>query len=474
MQFRRTLGVAWAVIGLSLAATAILIWVHPNRSITLLVYLPGIVISEALFGAWAGLASVLLSVAGSSVYRIWLFPAETRLFAPTPAETGAAELILLLVGLFLLWLMEQRRHSGRQAVSGARQMAAVMDNISDAVVMFGPDFRVTSMNTATHAMLDRPGETLVGEHAEDLAQRFQFTSSTAAPVPAPTTLEAASRAGIAIHQQGAILDVGRNRRIQVLIHAIPWLGAGGRLEGAVVVITDLTAIKDLQSRLLDNARLAGAGKIFAGLSHDFNHVLDIIRRALAVLELHENAPAAERRRYREMIDRAAVDGAQIVRRMRDSITGGGERTAVDLSQVAREAIELTRPLWRSRTGLEIVSELQPVPTVAGHYHDLQRVLVNLLFNAIEAVGAASGRITVHTEADQHHVRAWVEDTGPGVAAELRLRLFEAYATTKPQGMGLGLFSAAEIARIHGGTLSLASPPGRPARFLLELPNHSPS
>ncbi|MGH9467241.1 MAG: sensor histidine kinase, partial [Terriglobales bacterium] len=287
--------------------------------------------------------------------------------------------------------------------------------------------------------------------------------------PQPLNLEAASRAGITVHEQGTIYDVRRKRRVQVLIHAIPWRGLGGVLEGSVVVISDLTAVKDLQTRLLDMARQAAVGRMFSGLSHDFNHALDIVRRALAVLDMNENASPEERRKYRVMIDRAAVEGSQIVRRLRDYLAGGGDPTPVNLATLAQQAIELTRPLWRNREGLEIVTSFDPVPAIIGQHNDLQRVLVNLLFNAIESIGASPGRIIVHTEADFAHVRASVEDSGPGIAPDQLPRLFDAYFTTKPQGLGLGLFSASQIAQAHGGTLRATSEPGRATRFTLELP-----
>ncbi|MGH9412721.1 MAG: ATP-binding protein [Terriglobales bacterium] len=450
----------------------VLVWLAPAHLVTLLVYLPGIVISEALFGPWAGLGSVLVSIAGSGFYRIWYFPLQSPRHALPLHRTFAEESILLVVGLFIVWLMDQRTRSQHRVASSAQQLAAVMGNVSDAVVIFGSDFRLRSMNAAAQAMLDRdqPGESLIGERADELALRFQFTPADAnVNTSLPASLEAASRAGITIDEKGTILDVGRNRRIEVVIHAIPWCRPTGGVEGSVVVITDLSAVKDLQLRLLDCARQAAIGKMFTGLSHDFNHALDIVRRALAVLDLHENASAEERRHYRDMIDRAAVDGSRIVRRLRDYLAGSDASTQVALSDVAQEAIEITRPLWRNRPALEVVQHLQPVPAVKGQRSDLERILVNLLFNAIDSIGTNPGRIVIQTESDAKHVRAWVEDNGPGIAPALLPRLFQAYYTTKPHGMGLGLFGASETAHQHGGTLQVTSDPHKGTRFTLEIP-----
>jgi signal transduction histidine kinase len=461
-----------AAVGISLAATGVLILVTPDRAITLLIYLPGIVIVDALFGGWGGVTAVLLSVAGSAGYRIMFLPNHVQLGPYAMYQSWEEEIILLLVGLFVVVLMEQRRQSGLRAVSVEQQLAAVGENVSDAVLVFGTDLRVRSMNRAAHTLLNRPGETVVGETAESLRRRFHFERPPGET--GPDTLAEVCAQGKALHEAGVILDVTQQRRIDVMIHTIPWCDRGKKVGGTVSIITDLTAIKTLQMRLLDSARQAEAGQMFSGLSHDFNHSLDIIRRSLAVLEMHENAPAAERRRYRDMIDRAAVEGGQIVRRLRDYVAGGvGKSMAVDLAEVGRAALQLTRPLWRSRPGIEMVEELAPVPAVQGNLNDLQRVVVNLLFNAIEAIGAQPGRIVLHTEADGEQVRVWVEDNGPGIAPEQQERLFQPYFTTKPNGMGLGLFAAAQIAAAHGGSLRVVSRAGERTRFTLELPRAKP-
>lgn len=469
---RRVLHIAGrvgATIVISMAAGVLLALIKPDRAITLLIYLPGIVVADALFGVWCGLLAVLLSVAGSAGYRILYLPQHVQLGPYARYQTWEEEIILLLVGLFVVVLIELGRQSSERAASVQQQLMAIMENVSDAVVVFGSDLRVRSLNRAALTMLNRPGETVVGETADSLKRRFTLVR-TGASGPDTRTLAEASRGGVAQHEEGTILDVGQQRTIEVIAHSIPWMGRRREVEGVVVVISDLTATKELQVRLLESARQLAVGQMFSGLSHDFNHSLDIIRRSLAVLEMHENAPTEERRRYRDMIDRAAVEGSQIVRRLRDYMAGGaGVQTEVNLARVAQEALELTRPLWRTRALLEVRAELEPVPAVLGNAQDLQRVLVNLIFNAIEALGAKAGWIRVHTEAAGDRVRAWVEDNGPGIAPEQQARVFDPYYTTKPQGMGLGLFGAGQIARAHGGTLTVSSRLGEGARFTLELP-----
>lgn len=465
-------GLVLAAAGISLAATGIIVLARPDRSITLLVYLPGIVIVEALFGVGGGVAAVLLSVAGSAWTRMQFLQDPLR----NPMgfyATWEEELILLVVGLFVVALMEMRRRSGARMASGAHQLAALLENIGDAVIVFDREMRVASMNPAAHAMLDRPGETVVGESAEALRGRFGFIPvSGAEPVP----LETAVAQGVPVHEQGTIVDFERNRRIHVMVSMAPLRGAGKEIEGALIMLTDVTTLKELQLRTLEDARHAAVAQMASGLSHDFNHVLDIVRRAVAVLELRADADPAERRKYLEMIDRAAVDGSAIVRRLRDYLAGGGPKAAaVDLREVAHEAVELTRPLWRERPGLEVLEDLHSVPAVQGSADDLRRVLTNLLFNAIEALSAGGGRITVHTglgDGAKPDVVAWVEDDGPGIPPDVRARLFTPYFTTKSRGLGMGLFGAQRIALAHGGSLRFSRIADKASRFTLALPREA--
>ncbi len=470
-----------AVAAIALAATGLVIFFRPDREVTLLIYLPGITVAEALYGLWAGIAAVGLSVAGSAAIRMWFL--QNPLQTPVGFYTDREEqFILLAVGLFVVALTELRRRSGARAVSGARQLAALMQNVADAVLIFDTQLRVAAMNPAAQAIFNRPGETAIGETMGRLRQRFDFRTLAGGPA---RPIEDATQAGMSLHDEGTIVDLEDHRSYDVLVSVAPWRNQHNRIEGTLVMIADLTPLKEMQRRELANARHLALAQMISGLTHDFSHVLDIIRRANAMLELRQDASGADRRQYRQMIERAADDGAAIVRRLRDYLAGGTDLAGrVDLAATASEAIALTRPLWSVRPEIKLVETLEPVPAVQGNANDLRRVLINLIFNAVEALGAQGGQIEVHTGrapaapgAPAARVIAWVQDSGPGIPPELQERIFQPYVTSKAQGLGLGLFSAQKILLAHGGKLSFTSGPGRGTRFTLELPaleSESPS
>ena len=109
----------------------------------------------------------------------------------------------------------------------------------------------------------------------------------------------------------------------------------------------------------------------------------------------------------------------------------------------------------------------PAPAVRADRRLLERAIVNLLENALQAVGeAGSIRVSLRTRDEGRRVEIEVRDSGPGVAPEVRDRIFEPFFSTKTSGSGLGLALVKKIAEDHGGGVSLESTAGEPTRALL--------
>jgi signal transduction histidine kinase len=140
----------------------------------------------------------------------------------------------------------------------------------------------------------------------------------------------------------------------------------------------------------------------------------------------------------------------------------------DLGAIVEDA---TRPYRTALPpGVGIAIEREPAPPVRADRRLLERALVNLLENALQAVGEA-GRITVRVarRSEPDRVEVVVEDSGPGVPTEMRDRVFEPFFSTKTSGSGLGLALVKKIAEDHDGGVALESAPGQPTRAVLWLP-----
>jgi signal transduction histidine kinase len=146
---------------------------------------------------------------------------------------------------------------------------------------------------------------------------------------------------------------------------------------------------------------------------------------------------------------------------------------LDINEVIREVIALTRSEL-DRTGTALQTQLaHGLPLVAGDRIQLQQVMLNLILNAVQAMsGSAEGwrELLISTEADgANGVRIAVRDWGPGLKPESLDRLFDAFYTTKPDGMGMGLSICHSIIEAHGGRLWAAPNKRQGAVFRFTLP-----
>ncbi|OGQ09858.1 MAG: hypothetical protein A2138_19310 [Deltaproteobacteria bacterium RBG_16_71_12] len=214
-----------------------------------------------------------------------------------------------------------------------------------------------------------------------------------------------------------------------------------------------------EKRLLDAERLAGIGRLAAGVAHEINNPLGVMLGYARLIERRDDE--AIRKDARAIVDEIARC---------QSIVGGLLDLArphrltlsdTDLAALAQEVAE--------RMGDDRSVEVRARGNVVTAIDDgkVRQILHNLVQNAIEA--APTGAVTLDVDGDDPeavHVR--VRDEGPGIAPELRPRLFEPFATTKAKGTGLGLAVSASLARAHHGELALVDTPSG-ACFELRLP-----
>jgi signal transduction histidine kinase len=209
--------------------------------------------------------------------------------------------------------------------------------------------------------------------------------------------------------------------------------------------------------------------VAAGIAHDFNNTLQTISQAVAVLQMTPDRTAEERRVFLDMIQNAVRRGAEVISRIRDYLRSGTNATReVDVGALLKDAVELTKPMWQSARGVQVVTEWKPTPPVRGNEADLRRVFTNLIINSLQAM-PEGGKLIIGCEEKDRKVHAWVCDSGIGINPELRRQIFNPYFTTKPGGTGLGLSGAQKILLGLGGNISFDSEPGKGTQFDIYLP-----
>jgi signal transduction histidine kinase len=223
------------------------------------------------------------------------------------------------------------------------------------------------------------------------------------------------------------------------------------------------SLKDHQERLVKHEKLAGIGRLAAGVAHEINNPLAVILGYTRLLRRTAEGGVAE---DLQVIEDETLRAKQIVDGLLDlSRPLHGEPEAVDLRALADDVVARVAGT-KLLEGVRV--EVDGQGLARGHPAKLRQVVLNLVKNAAEAAGTG-GRVAVRVDADGEVARLAVEDSGPGLAPEARARLFEPFFTTKDAGTGLGLAVSQGIVRAHGGDLLLEERPGGGARFVAQLP-----
>jgi len=235
------------------------------------------------------------------------------------------------------------------------------------------------------------------------------------------------------------------------------------------------AVREARERLTHVARLSTMGEMATGLAHEINQPLTAIsvyaQAAGRVVgqpqpDLEEVAGALRQ------ISAQALRAAEVIKRLRALVRKRQvHEELLDLNAVVRELVVLAESDARVNGVRLSLGLADSLPHVLGDAIQLQQVMLNLVRNAIEAVCAGDGERTVrmHTALCEAGVELGVSDAGPGLDPAIRGRLFEPFATTKPEGTGLGLAISRSIIESHGGQLAWRENQPRGSCFYFRLP-----
>jgi PAS domain S-box-containing protein len=272
----------------------------------------------------------------------------------------------------------------------------------------------------------------------------------------------------------------------ILNNGVPRFARKGVFEGFVGSCIDITDLKQTHARMLASQKLESLGLMAAGVAHDFGNILGLIMAEIDLARSDMSAKAPGRKNI-ERISAAVTHATGIVKLLMASAGAGGFSKAsepVNLSFVIQQMLGLLRVSISKRAvvNTNLASDL---PAVQGNVAEIQQVVMNLITNAIEALGDQRGYITVTTERahlgpgttvddlanlpEGDYIRLKVADTGCGMSAETRARAFDQFFTTKSEGRGLGLSAVHGIVRSHGGAIDVVSTPGKGSTFAVLFP-----
>jgi signal transduction histidine kinase len=264
----------------------------------------------------------------------------------------------------------------------------------------------------------------------------------------------------------------------------PLRSPSAEVNAALISARDLTehmlaveALQNVQAELAHVTRVTTLGELAASIAHEVNQPLAaIVADANACLNWLAT-PNPRLDMVREALGAMLKDGhraADVIQRIRQLATKSVPRkAALDVNDVVRDVIPLVRAaLLRHEVSLRL-DLASALPSVVADRVQLQQVILNLVMNAIEAMGSVTGRsreLIIRAEPhDRDRVRVTVQDTGVGIDPNTVDKLFGAFFTTKPGGMGMGLSISRSIVEAHGGRLWATSNETHGATFGVELP-----
>jgi two-component system, cell cycle sensor histidine kinase and response regulator CckA len=279
-----------------------------------------------------------------------------------------------------------------------------------------------------------------------------------------------------------------------VFRAVPVLEPGSnKVTGAVVTFFDITdrkaaeqRLRALEERVRHAQKLESLGMLAGGVAHDFNNLLAAIlgNASLAKIQLSPESDAAQ---SLAALESAAQRAADLTRQML-TYAGRGpvEARQLDVSSFVRELADLLGTVISKKATLDLELETN-LPPIEADATQLSQVLMNLILNASDALGDASGTITIRTGRRTMSTEALsltyvddelpagdylfveVHDSGSGMDRATLQRVFDPFFTTKSTGRGLGLAATLGIVRSHKGAIELLSAPGAGTTFRIFVP-----
>ncbi|HEX9124911.1 MAG TPA: ATP-binding protein, partial [Methylomirabilota bacterium] len=340
-----------------------------------------------------------------------------------------------------------------------RYTETVLEAVATGVLSLDPDGRITTMNGAAERMLGVPAASAQGQLASAVL-RPPMHSELAALIQRMNRLrEGALEREVHLRREG--------HAVTLLASATALKGPEGAYLGMVLVFDDLT-------ELLKAQRLAAWREVAQRIAHEIKNPLTPIQ--LSAQRLRRRLSTNRSPEEKQLLEEATATIVQEVEGLKQLVDEFSrfarmpalQPRATDLGRLLEGVVVLYR---ESHPGLSIKASFSPdLPPLDVDPDQIKRAVLNLVDNAVEAVGGA-GVVTVDTTwlPESRRARIVVADDGPGIPAEDKERLFLPYFSTKAGGTGLGLPIVHQIITDHGGTIWVEDGAPLGTRFVVELP-----
>jgi len=364
----------------------------------------------------------------------------------------------------LRWLDRQFSGTRSDMMRMRSNVATMLRQLDEAILVFGPDNRLHMAGEPAERMLAKPREELIGQPAS-----FVFPEWT----PAGAVLHRAASSRTSVHEEPVRFDRNNLPPVRLLMTVEPIDYGDGSAFGLLVALRDA----DTRTRLrtdLDNARrLSAISRITSGVAHEIKNPLNAMMLHLQIAQDKATRNADSQAELR-VIGTELVRLDRVVKALLDFHRPLEPKLAQhDLRDLAAEVAALIRPQAEAQNVQVLLESHVDEAMILGDADLLKQGLLNIAFNALEAMSNRRGgilRFTVEHTSGEYSIS--VRDNGPGIPPENRDRIFNLYFTTK-NSTGTGLAMTYRIVLLHSGTLTVDSEVGKGTSFRLGLPTPDP-
>ena len=352
----------------------------------------------------------------------------------------------------------------------------VLQSLTNGVIVYDVDGTIDDVNPSVEVILRASRDQLIGLNTlQSGAVHEDGTAFRPEDRPVSITL----KYGIEVRDVVMGLDIADGTRKWLLVNSAPLWDGAGRGGGAVVTFADVTDLLTLNNQLQESLdRLAQAAQeraaLLSSVSHDIRAPLAAIRMITEILE--DRADAITDSQRDELIRRVRAEARRTEGVLTDLVSAN--RVGTGLEAPRRKRIDLGQLIYARAREFDganhsiRVGELSGDLTMWADAAQLERIIDNLVSNAVTHTPAGT-KIVIEAYEHDGYIELAIDDDGPGVPEEMRVRVFAAYvrgerAADRP-GTGLGLFLVQQFAQFHGGSARCLVSERGGARFVVTLP-----
>jgi signal transduction histidine kinase len=364
-------------------------------------------------------------------------------------------------------------------------LQTIVEDIGVAMLVIDREERVVFANSMALQLFDVTIEA-EGVRFRDFRSKIRLEDSSGNEIHLVKGMVIRALKNEPVESQEARLRKATGETKWLILRAYRFSSLG--IEGVAVLVEDETAAVEIRKAAALLEKMETIGTLSVELTHDFNNVLNAITTNIA-LAREIGGYSSQVKDCIDQISDAVNKSAGLIQRLMQFRRQDLHLLPLDVNDVVRNVVRLTQSLLRENIGVTLDLQ-EDLPTVYGDSSQLERVFVNLIVNALEAM-PEGGALTIATHVAHGNqtdlvekppvsqekegvVQISIRDTGTGIPVDIQSSIFEPFFTTKSEGTGLGLSSAFRIIRQHGGKIEVDSLPGIGATFTVSLPMHDPA